>query len=161
MGRFTPFSLLLSSISALGLSAGTPAMATEVAIQVQIGDYEGHEAYFVVYLADADGRYQRTLWISGAEQEYQEDLVRWWRYAGRSDEDFDAVTGASTPAGGRVLIRTELSDEELAGGSQLVVDTGVEDQRVVAPDVIMPLSEEAAGEKTKGVDYVQFIRYRW
>lgn len=157
--RLSPL-LYLSSISAFALAAST-AQAVEVAIQVQIADYEGHEAYFVVYLADADGRYQRTLWISGTEQEYQEDLSRWWRYAGRSDEDFDAVTGASTPAGGRVLVRSELSEEEISGGYQIVVDTGVEDQRVISPDATMALSQEAIGEKTEGADYVQFIRYRW
>lgn len=161
MTRFSSLTALFGTISAAALTAGTPALATEVAVQVQIAEYDGHEAYFVLYLADADGRYQRTLWISGDEQEYQEDLARWWRYAGRSDEAFDAVTGASTAAGGRVLVRTDLTEKELAGGYQLIVDTAVEDQRVVSPDASMPLSQEGIGTKTEGADYVRFIRYKW
>lgn len=161
MKRLSPFAVLLGSVATLCLAAGAPAVAKEVTLQIQIADYEGHEAYFVVYLADAKGRYQRTLWISGTEQEYQEDMARWWRYAGRSEEDFDAVTGASTAGGGRVLVRTDLSEAELAGEHQIVVDTAVEDQRVVSPDATALLTAEAIGQKAEGTDYVQFIRYKW
>ncbi len=157
----SPRNIVLGAVSALALIAATPVLATEVRVQIQFEDYTGEAAYFALFLANADGRYQRTLWISGTKQKYQEDMGRWWRYAGRSDEDFDAVTGASTAAGGRVLVRTELSEEELSSGYQLVVDTAVEDQRVVAPDVVAVLSDELQGEKTPGTDYVRFIRYGW
>jgi hypothetical protein len=152
---------LVGAVSAVAIVAALPVASAELTIQIQFEDYTGHEAYFALYLTDLDGRYQRTLWVSGTEHKYQTDMTRWWRYAGRSDETFDAITGASTAGGGRVLVRTELTDKELSSGFQLALDTAVEDQRVVSPDVTAAISSDGQGEKTDGTDYVQFIRYRW
>lgn len=151
----------LCAVSTLALCVGHPALAAEVVVQVQLNEYEGHEAYFALYLTDPDGRYVRTLWISGPEQKYHKDLARWWRYAGRSDEDFDAITGASTASGGRAKLRIDLSDEELAGGYGLTLETAVEDQRNVPQDAQIALSEDMKGQKVDGQDYVRFIRYKW
>lgn len=151
----------LCAVSTLALCVGHPALAAEVVVQVQLNEYEGHEAYFALYLTDPDGRYVRTLWISGPEQKYHKDLARWWRYAGRSDESFDAITGASTAGGGRVVIRTELSDDELAGGYALSLETAVEDQRDVPQDAVIELAEALKGKKAEGKDYTRFIRYKW
>lgn len=155
----TPKAMILCAVSALSLAA--PALSREVTVQVQMTEYDGEEAYFALYLTDPDGRYLRSLWVSGPEQKYHKDLARWWRYAGRSDEDFDAITGASTASGGRAKLRIDLSDEELAGGYGLTLETAVEDQRNIPQDAQIALSEDMKGQKVDGQDYVRFIRYKW
>ncbi len=151
----------LGAFSAIAFSAALPGFSESVDIQIQIEDYVGEEAYFAVYLADPDGRYQRTLWISGTDPKYHTDLAGWWRYASRSDEDFDAITGASTASGGRVLVRTELSETEISGKYKVVVATAVENQSAVPQDAAVLLAEDSHGEKFSGTDYVRFIRYKW
>lgn len=150
--RYTCFTLAL---------AATPAFSAETTILVQLNEYEGDEAYFALYLVDPDGRYESTLWVSGDEERWYEDMPRWWRYHSRDPQELDAITGASTKAGDRALIRVEIEDAYLDAGYSIRVETAVEDLENYALDVEQTLNSEEMGDKISGTGYVRFVRYKW
>lgn len=158
--RFSPVFAGFSAFL-IGFFITSATIAAPVTVQVQLNSYSGHEAYFSLYLVNPQGRYVKTLWISGKEQKYHKDLARWWRYAYRSNEDLDGITGASTKAGGRNMIQIVLDDSQLNAGYSLVVETAVENQLNVPADASIALSDEMKGKKALGKQYVQFIRYKW
>lgn len=139
-----------------GFAAAKPSI-----FLVQLNDYDGHEAYFSLYLVDPQGKYVRTLYVSGDEERWYPDQPRWWKYVGRAGEDVSAVAGASTAPGDRSVIRIDLEDEVLDNGYSVRVDTSVEDQSNFPTDVETPLTAEAQGDKIPGTGYVRYLRYKW
>lgn len=137
------------------------AAAKDATFLVQLNEYEGDEAYFSLYLVDPGGRYVRTLWVSGDEDRWYPDQPRWWKYVGRAQEDLTAVTGASTKAGDRSVIRIALEEEILDAGYSVRVDTSVEDQNNYPLDVETELVSAQHGDKLPGKGYVRYLRYKW
>lgn len=150
-----------ASVLALSVALGGAAAAREGTVLVQIKDYEGDEAYFSLYLVDPEGRYVRTLWVSGEEERWYADMPRWWKYVGRAPQDLDAVTGASTAASDRSLFQVELSDDEIDAGYKLRVETAVEDQENHPVDVEVALSSDLMRDKIPGTGYVRYLRFKW
>ena len=150
-------------VSGAALIAGLAQSATaaEATFLVQLNDYEGDDAYFSLYLLDPSDRYVRTLWVSGDDARWYEDMPRWWKYVGRAPQDLDAVTGASTAAGDRSIIRIEVEDELLDAGYKVRVETAVEDKENHPVDVEAALDSAQAGERIPGTGYVRYIRYQW
>lgn len=136
------------------------ATAAEAKVMVQLNGYEGHEAYFALYLIDPDGRYNQTLWVSGDDKKYHPDLPRWWKYLSRNPQDIDAITGASTAGGDRSTFKVEIADELIDAGYSLRVETAVEDAEAFTKDVEAELSTANVGEKVPGTGYVRFIRFK-
>ena len=158
----------LRSALRLALAAGMLAAATiptanaaEGTFLVQLNDYDGDNAYFSLYLVDPEGRYVRTLWVSGDEERWYKDQPRWWKYLGRAPQDLDAITGASTAPGDRNVIRIELEDEILDAGYKVRVDTSVEDQNNYPEDVEVELDSAHQKDKIPGTGYVRYLRYKW
>jgi len=157
---------LIRQSSAIALIAGLgllphAAIAEETTFLVQLNEYEGEGAYFALYLVDPSDRYVRTLWISGDDAEWYEDMPRWWKYVGRAPQDLDAITGASTAQGDRAVVRVELESEILDTGYSVRVETGVEDQENHPVDVQAPLEAALHGERVAGTGYVRYLRYQW
>lgn len=139
----------------------SPVFAREATILVQLNEYKGEGAYFALYLVDPDGRYEKTLWVSGDEVKYFADMPRWWKYHVRKPQELDAITGASTKAGDRSVMRIEIDDAYIDSGYTLRVETAVEDQDNHPQDVEAKLASDEQGAKTPGTGYVRHIRYKW
>lgn len=160
--RSRSFATLTTSALAIGtMLAPAGAWAKDAIFLVQLNDYDGDEAYFSLYLLDPEGRYVRTLWVSGDEERWYPDQPRWWKYVGRAQEDVSAVTGASTAPGDRSVIRVELEEEVLDAGYSVRVDTAVEDQSNFPTDVETVLSAELQRDKIPGTGYVRYLRFKW
>lgn len=157
------FCLLRNTVAASVLCSLVPniAAAKDSTFLVQLNDYDGHEAYFSLYLVDPQGKYVRTLYVSGDEERWYPDQPRWWKYVGRAGEDVSAVAGASTAPGDRSVIRVDLEEEVLDTGYSVRVDTSVEDQSNFPTDVDTPLSADAQGDKIPGTGYVRYLRFKW
>lgn len=150
-----------ASVLALGVALGGGAYAAEGTFLVQLKEYEGDEAYFAMYLVDPEGRYVRTLWVSGDEERWYADMPRWWKYVGRAPQDLDAITGASTAASDRSLVHITLNDEELDAGYSVRVETAVEDQQNHPTDVEVALNSAQMRDKIPGTGYVRYLRFKW
>lgn len=156
--KTTMKAILLAGVAGLALAAA--AEAQEATILVQLNEYDGDEAYFALYLVNPEGKYDRTLWLSGPEKIWWPQTARWWGYFSRNPEEVDAITGASTPSAGRAVIRIPLDPAWIDAGYTLRVETSVDQQENYQTDAEVALTRENERVKTPGTGYVRYIRYK-
>lgn len=58
-----------------------------------------HRPYLAVWLETPDRKYVTTLALWVQKAEWFKDLRQWWRKAGRTNTDFDGISGATKRAG--------------------------------------------------------------
>lgn len=149
------------SVSLAALTATmTAAEADEAVILIQMNDYIGPKAYYSLYLVNPEGRYAETLWVSGPSKVWWPDTRRWFGYYSRSGENVDAITGASTAAGARNVMRVQIDPALIDAGYTLRVETSVEEGENHQQDAEVELTR--ANERTRhaGTGYVRYIRYK-
>lgn len=152
--------ILFAGTSLLALANFAPAHANEAIVLVQLNEYSGPEAYFHVYLVNPEGKFDRTLWVSGSDKIWWPDSKRWFGYYSRAGEDVDAITGASTPSGARAVMRVEIDPTLVDAGYKLRVETSVENADNVQQDAEVDLTSQNQRVKTPGTGYVRYIRYK-
>lgn len=156
--KLTLKSLLLAGTAAFAF--GSAASAEKAIVAVALNDYVGPEAYFAVYLVNPQGRYEQTLWHSGPEKMWWPDEKRWFGYFSRKPADIDAITGASTPAGTRRVLRVEIDPEWVDAGYTMRVETAVEAGGNHQVDAEVELTRDNQRVKTPGMGYVRYLRYK-
>jgi hypothetical protein len=135
------------------------AQAREITLNTQMKSYSGNEAYLAIYVTDARGQYQSTLWVAGRKAKYYKHLRNWARGSGLDGTEFDGVTGASAGGGEMLTVKVELADALLDAGYQIRIDSSVEDKRDNRAEVIAPLTSAGAGKPTAGDGYVESFSY--
>lgn len=151
----TALSLCLAGIIALpGLAQARPLTLT-----AQMKNYSGDGAYLAIYVTDAAGQYQKTLWVSGRKAKYYKHLRDWARGSGMNRAEFDGVSGASVGSGQSLKVTVDLADTLLDAGYEIRVDSAVEDGRDNVADVRTPLTAAGAGKPASGRGYVQSLTY--
>ncbi|MBP5125803.1 DUF2271 domain-containing protein [Pseudomonas protegens] len=151
--------LVVAGCLATALALPALAQAREVTLTTHLKPYSGSGAYLAIYLTDASGTYQKTLWVAGKKAKYYKHLPGWARGGGMSAAQYDGVTGASVGSGESLTVSAELADSLIDAGYQIRIDSGVEDQRDIRADVILPLTLQGAGQPASGGTYVQSLRY--
>lgn len=91
----------LGLVSALVLPA--LAQATPVTLTTQLKNYGGDGAYLAIYLTDAQGAYQKTLWVSGKKSKYYKNLRDWARGSKLKASETKAEQFASIQSADRAL----------------------------------------------------------
>ncbi len=149
--------LLLSVIASL-LPVMT-ANAREITFTTTLKNYGGDGAFVALYLTNAEGQYQQTLWVAGQKPKYYKHLTGWARSSGLRSSEYDALTGASVAAGKTMTVTVDLDDSFIDSGFQVKVDTAVEDMRDNRDDIVVSLTTEGVGQATIGRGYVQTFSY--
>ncbi|MBV6271911.1 DUF2271 domain-containing protein [Alcaligenaceae bacterium CGII-47] len=133
--------------------------AKPITLTTQLKSYGGDGAYLAIYVTDANGQYQKTLWVAGKKSKYYKNLRDWARGSGMKPSEFDGVSGASVGSGRTLKVTVELADALIDAGYEIRVDTAVEDGRDNPAEVRVPLSAAGAGTPTAGRGYVQSFAY--
>lgn len=151
----TALSFALAGISAL------PAIsqAREINLSTTLQEYRGNEAYLAIYVTDAQGAYQRTLWVAGKKAKYYRHLRDWAQGGGNRPAEFDGLTGASVGSGETLEVAVELEDALIDAGYQIRIDTAVEDKRDNRGEIRVPLSSQATSVKGSGQGYIDSFGY--
>ena len=151
----TAISLALAGMAAL------PAIgqAREINLSTTLKDYRGNEAYLAIYVTDAQGAYQRTLWVAGKKAKYYKHLRDWSRGSSADSASFDGITGASVGSGETLTVSVELADALLDAGYEIRVDSAVENKRDNRADIKVPLTTQGAGQASNGSGYIEFFTY--
>lgn len=136
-----------------------PAMAREVTITTTMNPYGGEGAYLALYLTDAQGGYQGTLWVAGQKTKYWKHLSDWYRATGGTAADIDAITGASVGSGRTLTVSVELADALLDAGYQIRLDSSVEEIADRPAEVVAPLTTAGKGQPVAGTGFVQSLQY--
>ncbi len=147
-------------VVAIGVIAA-PSIATArlVALEAELAAYGGESAYVAIYVTDAKGIYQGTLWLAAPNAKYWRHLRDWYRATGGRAK-VDGISGASV-GGGRVLrASVEVADALIDAGFEIHVDTAVEDMNENPSEVIVPLTAAGSGKRVAGTGYVKSFSYR-
>lgn len=151
------FVLTCSLFAALALPVF--AQARDVTFTTELQNYGGDGAYLALYLTDAAGEYQGTLWVSGKKSKYYKHLGGWARGSGLDPAEYDGLTGASVTSGRTLKVTLNLDDSLIDNGYEVRVDSAVEDMRDIRADVIAPLTTEGSGKPVSGRGYVRTLTY--
>ncbi|MDR0810432.1 MAG: DUF2271 domain-containing protein [Gemmobacter sp.] len=136
-----------------------PALARPVTITTTMKPYGGNGAYLALYLTDAQGAYQGTIWMSGQKMKYWRDLSGWYRATGGAPSGIDAITGASVGAGRTLTVTVDLADALIDAGYQIRVDSAVEDMGARPAEVAASLTTGGKGQPVAGRGFVQSLQY--
>ena len=152
---------LLSAL-ALTTALAIPAAVTAkpVTFTVTMENYRGPGAYLVMYVTDAKGVYQGTLWMAGGKSKYYKHLPGWFRATRGDLSQVSGITGASVGAGRQLEISLDLSDALFDAGYKLHIDSSVEDGRDIANDVVVPLTSANVGKAVPGKRYVSSLTFK-
>lgn len=151
--------LTLALAMAATVALSTLAQARDVTFTTQLQNYRGDGAYLALYLVDAKGKYQRTLWIAGQKEKYYKHLADWARGSGLRSSEYDGVTGASVMSGKTLNTTVDIADELIDAGYEVRMDTSVEDMRDNRTDVSAPLTTDGIGKSFPGRGYVKSLSY--
>jgi len=139
--------------------ASSQLAAAEITLTAELQSYSGNGAYLAIYLTNAQGQYEKTLWVAGPKSKYYKHLSGWARASGLQSSEYDGMTGASISSGKTLSISIDLADTYIDAGYQIRVDSAVEDMRDNRNDVVVSLSTEGAGKSTAGRGYVKTFTY--
>lgn len=143
----------------LGLCLPNVIQAAEVTITTTLHSYQGDGAYLAIYLTDANGKYNKTLWVAGGKAKYYKHLQDWARGSGLKSTEYDGRTGASVTSGEQLTFKVNIEDALIDAGYLIRVDSAVEDQRDQRVDAELPLTRRGAGTSVAGRGYVKTISY--
>jgi hypothetical protein len=135
------------------------AEARPVTLTAQLQNYSGNAAFLAFYVTDTNGKYQKTLWVSGKKTKYYRNLRDWARGSRLNASEFDAVTGASVGSGTTLKVTVELADALIDSGYEIRVDSAVEDKPDKPADVRAPLTTAGAGKPVTGNGYIKSFTY--
>jgi hypothetical protein len=146
------------SLIALAAALVLPGLAEArpITVTTELDNYGGRGAYLAVYVTDAAGAYQGTLYVAGRKSQYFRHLSDWARAGGSAA---DGATGASVGSGRTLTISVDLADALFDAGYEIHVDVAVEDMRDSPSDAVVPLTSAGAGQPVAGRSYVQSLRY--
>ncbi|MDP2284700.1 MAG: DUF2271 domain-containing protein [Pseudohongiella sp.] len=147
----------LSLITLVSLPAF--AQAREVTLTTELSNYGGDGAYLALYLTDAEGKYQQTLWVAGAKSKYYKHLRDWARGSGMNRAAYDGLAGASVTSGRTLKTTVNVDDALIDSGYQIRIDTAVENMRENRAEVIAPLTSAGTGIPVAGKGYVRAFTY--
>lgn len=151
----SPWPVLLAA-TALGVPS--LAAAKKITLETQLKSYGGDGAYVAIYVTDAKGGYQTTLWVAGAKSKYWKHLSDWHRATGGRAK-VDGISGASVGAGKTLRVTVDVADALVDAGYEIHIDTAVEDMKDNPSEVVVPLTTTNAGKTTPGKGYVASFRY--
>ncbi|MEJ1157299.1 DUF2271 domain-containing protein [Prosthecomicrobium sp. N25] len=134
------------------------AEARQVTFETQLKAHGGPGAYVALYVTDAAGKYQGTLWIAGGAAKYYRHLSDWQRLSGGGAAEIDGITGASIGSGKTLKITVDLADTLIDAGYRVQVDTAVEDGRDNPSEIVAPLAAESSGKPFAGKGYVKSFK---
>ncbi|MDP5138450.1 DUF2271 domain-containing protein [Rheinheimera baltica] len=135
------------------------AQAADVSITTSLNTFRGDGAYLAIYLTDASGKYNRTLWVAGSKSKYYKHLLDWSRGGGNKAAEYDGVTGASVLSGDSLTVHAVIDDALIDAGYLIRVDSAVEDQREHRIDAEIALTRQGAGNSVQGRGYVKTLSY--
>ncbi|MEN9896126.1 MAG: hypothetical protein RIR97_1978 [Pseudomonadota bacterium] len=140
-----------------GLFLATAAQSREVTLTTKMKTYSGNNAYVVIYVSDAAGKVQETLWMAGGKSRYYSHLTNW--NAASGSQSVDGITGASVGSGRSLTVKVDIADALIDAGYQIRLDSAVEDMTEKPSDVVVPLVSAGSGQAAAGRGYVKSFQF--
>lgn len=136
------------------------AIARQVTLTANMTNYGGNNAFVVMYVTDAQGKYAGTLWMAGGRARYYSHLSDWYRATGGNAAEISGITGASVGSGRALSVTLDLADTLFDAGYKLHIDAAVEDMRESPSEIAVPLTAAGAGKPAAGKRYIANFEYK-
>ncbi|RXM48688.1 DUF2271 domain-containing protein [Flavobacterium sp. YO12] len=134
------------------------AQTSKYKCMLQMANYMGEGAYIVVSLVNANGDYEKTLYVMGDDKKWYKSLKEWNKFQTKKNEDISSKTGASVTGGDRSITTIEIENSKINKGYKLRFESAVEDQKYFVSDLEIPLTTEGLAAKTDGKGYIRYVR---
>jgi hypothetical protein len=139
----------------------------QIKCMLQMIDYRGEGAYFVISVVDANDNYLKTLYVMGNDKTWFSDMKAFWQHLRANelltDERFypliDGISGATISGGQRRIFPLKIPVELLNKGNRLRFETAVEDKGYHTEDVALDLNQTALGKNHQGSGFIQQIKF--
>lgn len=139
----------------------------QIKCMLQMIDYRGEGAYFVISVVDANDNYLKTLYVMGNDKTWFSDMKAFWQHLRANelltDERFypliDGISGATISGGQRRIFPLKIPVELLNKGNRLRFETAVEDKGYHTEDVALDLNRTALGKNYQGNGFIQQIKF--
>lgn len=138
--------------------AFTQTQSSKYKCMIQLKNYSGEGAYIAVSLLNPKGEYVKTLQMIGDDPEWYSDIIEWWKFYEKKQENIDAITGATISGGERTIKVIEIENDKIDKGYKLRFETAVEDKEYYVNDVTFELTSENLKGRAKGNGYIRYIR---
>lgn len=140
------------------LSFTTTTESTKYKCLIQMTNYTGEGAYVIISLLDAEGNYEKTLYVQGEDEEWYHDIPEWWSFYGKRRPDIDAITGATISGGERAISVIEIENDKVDTGYKIRFETAVEDQEYYKDDLEFELTSQTIKNKVEGKGFIRYVR---
>lgn len=150
--------ITLTSAFIFLLSFNSNAQSSKYKCMLQMNNYMGEGAYIVVSLINANGEYEKTLYVMGDDKKWYKSLKEWNKFHTQKPEDISAKTGASVTGGDRSVTTFEIENSKINKGYKLRFESAVEDQKYYVSDLEVALSTEGLADKTDGKGYIKYVK---
>nr|WP_294786218.1 DUF2271 domain-containing protein [uncultured Flavobacterium sp.] len=150
--------IALTSAFIFLLSFQSNAQSSKYKCMLQMNNYMGEGAYIVVSLINANGEYEKTLYVMGDDKKWYKSLKEWNKFHAQKNDDISAKTGASVTGGDRSVTTIEIENSKINKGYKLRFESAVEDQKYYVSDLEIPLTTEGIADKTEGKGYIKYVR---
>jgi len=126
---------------------------------IQMKNYSGEGAYIAISLLNADGDYEKTLFVQGDDDEWYHDITNWWKFHGKVRADIDAITGETISGGNRTISIIDIPSDKIDAGYKIRFESAVEDQEYYDKDVEFELTTENLQNKVDGTGFIRYVRF--
>lgn len=140
------------------VTAFTPNNSTKYKCLIQMKNYSGEGAYIAISLLNPDGKYEKTLYVQGDDDEWYHDITEWWNFQGNVQAKIDAITGATISGGNRAISHLVIDNDKINKGYKIRFETAVEDKEYYKDDVEFELTSTSVKNKTEGKGFIRYVR---
>lgn len=131
---------------------------TSYKCMIQMNDYTGEGAYIIISLLNPEGKYEKTLYVHGDDDEWYSDITAWWTFHGKVRTDIDAITGATIHGSGKAITIIQIDNNKVDKGYKIRFESAVEDQEYYKNDVEFELTSKTINSKTEGHGFIDYVR---
>ena len=149
---------VITIIASLGVASAAQAQTTKYKCMIQMMNYTGENAYVVVSLMKPDGSYDKTLYVSGKDDEWYHDIIKWWGHQKKANDKLDGITGASIAGGQRSIALIKVPASKIDKGYKLRFESAVEGQTYHAKDIEIDMTTANVNQKIDGKGYIRYVR---
>jgi hypothetical protein len=139
----------------------------EIKCLVEIIDYRGEGAYFVISVLDKEEKYIKTVYVLGDDKSWFSEMKSFWIHLREnnlfSDEDFypliDGISGPTISGGERRVFQIKVPKNLFNNGYHLRFESAVEDKAYHLNDINISLNTEILKQTHMGHGFIKKIQF--
>lgn len=139
----------------------------EIKCLLEIMNYRGEGAYFVISVLDKKENYVKTVYVLGDDKSWFSEMKSFWIHLRKNnlftDEDFypliDGISGPTISGGERRVFQIMVPKNLFNNGYRLRFETAVEDKAYNMNDINIALNTKSLKQTSIGHGFIKKIQF--